>query len=65
MKIAEIRDQSVEELTVRLEESQKKIYAMRNERRETGKLEKPHEMQATRKTIARILTVMKEKGANV
>lgn len=61
MKAQELRDQSVEELQVRLEELQKKGFELRNERQVHKKLEHPHEMAQTRREIARVLTVLNEK----
>lgn len=59
------RDQGVEELVATHEELSKNLYRLRNERKETGKLEKPHEVKATRKEIARVLTVLREKRGQV
>lgn len=57
----EFRDQSIEELGALHEELMAALFGLRNERKQTGKLEKPHEIKAARKDIARILTVMREK----
>lgn len=55
------KDQSLDELLVQHEELSKQLFALRNEQKETGKLERPHEVKATRKNIARVLTVIREK----
>jgi large subunit ribosomal protein L29 len=60
-KAKEYRDRSVEQLELVHEDLCKEVYFLRNEQRETGKMEKPHLLGTTRKEIARVLTVMNEK----
>jgi ribosomal protein L29 len=57
----EMRDQSLEELTVRVKEARSALFEMRNQRRATKKLEQPHLMTLKRREIARLLTVKREK----
>ena len=61
MKAQEYRDQSIEQLEVAHEDLRKELFGLRNERRETGQMEKPHRVKAVKKDIARLLTVMNEK----
>ncbi len=60
-KIQEYRDQSVEQLEVAHEDLRKVLFGLRNERRETGQVERPHQLKSTRREIARLLTVLNEK----
>lgn len=60
-KAQELRDQSQEELEVTHAELCKKLFQLRNEHRLNRKLEKPHEVSATRRDIARVLTVLNQK----
>jgi len=60
-KVQEYRDQSVEQLEVVHEDLRKALFGLRNERRETGQVDKPHLLKTTRRDIARLLTVMNEK----
>lgn len=59
MKIKDIRALSKEELKEKVSELKKEI--MDFEFKRSGNLEKPHVFRSARKTIARILTVLKEK----
>lgn len=59
MKIKDIRALSKEELREKVSELKKEI--MDFEFKRSGNLEKPHIFRNARKTIARILTVLKEK----
>ena len=58
----ELREQSSEELDLLLHDTKKELFALRNELRETKKLEQPHLITEKRRQIARILTVLCEKG---
>lgn len=60
-KAKEFRDQSIEELEAVHQDLTAALYGLKNERKQTGKLERPHEIKAARKDIARVLTVMREK----
>jgi large subunit ribosomal protein L29 len=55
------RELSSEELTQRLQESREKLFQLRFQSA-TAPLKNPHEISATRKDIARLLTVMNHKG---
>jgi ribosomal protein L29 len=54
------RELSSEELTQRLQESREKLFQLLA--RLLQPLKNPHEISATRKDIARLLTVMNHKG---
>ncbi|MBR3227403.1 MAG: 50S ribosomal protein L29 [Erysipelotrichaceae bacterium] len=62
MNIKEVRDQSKEELLKTLDESRKELFDLKFEKA-TGTVENPMRIRELRKTIARILTVLKEKEA--
>ncbi|MBB63685.1 MAG: 50S ribosomal protein L29 [Waddliaceae bacterium] len=57
----EYRSQSHEELLVVLEDLEKELYALRNERRLNPKMEQPHRLRNLRRDIARVHTVLNEK----
>ncbi|MCK9614515.1 MAG: 50S ribosomal protein L29 [Candidatus Omnitrophica bacterium] len=59
MKIKDIRALSKEELKEKISDLRKEL--MDFEFKRSGNLEKPHVFRVARKTIARILTVLKEK----
>ena len=61
MNVKEIRDKSNDELLKTLDESKKELFDLRFERA-TGTIENPMRIRELRKTIARILTVLKERG---
>ena len=61
MNVKEIRDKSNDELLKALDESKKELFDLRFERA-TGSIENPMRIRELRKTIARILTVLKERG---
>ena len=60
MNVKEIRDKSSEELLKQLEECKVELFDLRFERA-TGVIENPMRIRELRKTIARILTVLKER----
>ena len=60
MKIEEIRKMTDEELKEKVIELKKKLMELRF-KNSIGSLEKPSEIKATKKTIARILTVLRER----
>ena len=62
MKVAELRELSVEELKNTLAEARKELLGLRF-RHATGQLAKTAGLPAARHDIARILTILKEKGA--
>lgn len=63
LKKQEIRDQTIEELEALNHDLSKEIYDLMNEFRLTRKMEKPHLIKEKKKTRARVLTMIKEKGA--
>ncbi len=65
LKRQEIRDQTLEELEALHHDLSKEIYDLMNEFRQTKKLEKPHLIREKKRTRARVLTIIKEKGATV
>ena len=60
MNIKEIRDMSSEELKKALEESKVELFDLRFQRA-TGSIENPMKIRDNKKSIARILTVLKER----
>ena len=60
MNVKEIRDKSNDELLKTLDESKNELFDLRFERA-TGTIENPMRIRELRKTIARILTVLKER----
>jgi len=61
MTSKEIRELSPTEITAKLRDSRDQLLQMRL-RKQTGQLEKTHELRALRKTIARLETILNEKG---
>jgi large subunit ribosomal protein L29 len=61
MNTKDLREKSVEELTQALDEQQKLQFQLRMAKA-TGQLGKTHEVQKVRKAIARIKTLLTEKG---
>ena len=61
MNVKEIRDKSNDELLKALDESKKELFDLRFEKA-TGSIDNPMRIRELRKTIARILTVLKERG---
>lgn len=62
MKLAELKKLSTEQLGKELETKRQELMGLRF-RHATGQLEKTAEIPAKKRTIARILTLLKEKGA--
>ena len=60
MKISELKDNSVEELTQVLDEKQLETFRLRMAKA-TGQLGNTHEIKANRRTIAQIKTLISEK----
>lgn len=60
MNVKEVRDKSNDELLKTLEEFKKELFDLRFERA-TGSIENPMRIRELRKSIARILTVLKER----
>jgi large subunit ribosomal protein L29 len=61
MKAKEARDLSVAEINVKLTETREKLLGLRL-RKQTGQVEKTHELRALRKDIARLETVKNQKA---
>lgn len=61
MKAHELRDLSLTELEARLEDEQKALQDMRFNKAVAGQLENPARIKMTRREIARIKTVLREK----
>lgn len=62
MKTKEIRELAPVELDTRLRETREKLLHMRL-RKQTGQVEKTHELRTLRKDVARLETIKKEKSA--
>ncbi len=62
MKAKEIRDLSVAEINVKLNETREKLLGLRL-RKQTGQVEKTHELRSLRKDIARLETIKTQKAA--
>jgi large subunit ribosomal protein L29 len=60
MKAQEIREKSVEELRERERELADQLFALRLQQ-SIGQLEKPSKIRETRRTLARVLTVLRQK----
>lgn len=62
MKAAELKKLSVEELNSKLEEARKELFDLRF-KHATAQLDNTSAIPATKRAIARIMTILKEKGA--
>ena len=60
MNVKEVRDMSNEELLKSLDESKKELFDLRFAKA-TGSIENPTRIRELKKSIARILTVLKER----
>ena len=63
MKIKELQGLSVEELTAKEKQIKKDLFDLSNQR-QLGRIEKPANVRAFRRDIARILTVLNERKNN-
>jgi len=61
MTSKEIRDLSSEEITTKLRENRDSLMQARM-RKQTGQVEKTHELRALRKDIARLETILRQKA---
>jgi large subunit ribosomal protein L29 len=61
MTTKEIRDLAPSELTTKLRETRAQLLQLRL-RKQTGQVEKTHELRVLRKDIARIQTIVREKN---
>ena len=64
MKTTELRNKSVEELTKKLDELKKDLFMLRMQHA-TNQLDNPMQIAATKKDIARVKTIIREKETNV
>ena len=62
MKAKDIRELSAAEINVKLNESREKLLGLRL-RKQTGQVEKTHELRSLRKDIARLETIKTQKAA--
>ena len=60
MKANEIKDLSIPEIEKKLRETRDELTMLRM-KKQLGQVEKPHELKALRRDIARMLTVINEK----
>ena len=60
MKTTELRNKSVEELTKKLDELKKDLFMLRMQHA-TNQLDNPMQISATKKDIARVKTIIREK----
>lgn len=58
----DLKSKSPQELQQMLEQLQRQLLRLRNEKELSKKLEKPHQLRATRKEIARIHTLITERA---
>ena len=64
MKAKELKNLSVEELTKKLEELKKDLFMLRMQHA-TNQLDNPMRLNAVKKDIARIKTIIREKETNI
>lgn len=64
-KASELKDQSVDELKALYHELSKELFQLNNEIKVTRKMEKPHLMREKKRDRARVLTVLRQKGASI
>jgi large subunit ribosomal protein L29 len=62
MTTKEIRDLSPDEITTKIRETRESLLQMRL-RKQTGQVEKTHEMRSLRKDVARLETILRQKKA--
>ena len=60
MKAKELKNLSVEELTKKLDELKKDLFMLRMQHA-TNQLDNPMQINATKKEIARVMTIIREK----
>ena len=61
MKATELREKTVDELRDKEKELADQLFVLRLQQT-TGQLEKPSKVRSTRKDLARVLTVLREKA---
>ena len=64
MKAKELKNLSVEELAKKLDELKKDLFRLRMQHA-TNQLDNPMQLAATKKDIARIKTIIREKETNI
>ena len=64
MKAKELKNLSVEELTKKLDDLKKDLFMLRMQHA-TNQLDNPLQIAATKKDIARVKTIIREKETNV
>ena len=64
MKAKELKNMSVEELTRKLDELKKDLFMLRMQHA-TNQLDNPMRLNAVKKDIARIKTIIREKETNI
>ncbi len=65
MKLQEIKDKTVEELKELVLNFKKELFSLRMKHNKMNQLENPAQIKETKKTIARIKTVLRQKELNV
>lgn len=60
IKMKELKDLSKDDLVAKIKSLKKEIFEL-NYQRKTGAVEKPARFKTTRRTIARIMTILKER----
>ncbi len=64
MKAKEIKNLSVEELTKKLDDLKKDLFMLRMQHA-TNQLDNPMQLNAVKKDIARVKTIIREKETNI
>ena len=64
LKAKDLRDQTAEELEVKVEEIENEMFSLKSKLKAERKLEKPHVIKELRRDRARIMTILKEKELN-
>lgn len=62
MKAKDLRDKTIDELRHQERELSEQLFALRLQK-VTGQLETPAKVRTARKDLARVLTILREKGA--
>ena len=62
MKIADIKNMTVEELNAKLVELKKELFNLRFQHA-VNQLDNPHKIEDTKRDIARVMTILQEKKA--
>ena len=62
MKMKELKEQSTDELRALLQDLSKELFGLKNEISTTRKIEKPHLVSSKKRTRARILTILSQRG---